>query len=405
MKKGLRNLLLVSAGILILAGYALWNHSRLPNPLPAPLESKDGNPVSAYRWPAEFERQQGVWLQWPSEVYEEKGESVKPAMINIIKALDPHVTVNIAARSNDEIDQIKGLLQDGGYAGTNARFYVFDHLSIWARDVGPVHVRDGQGNLNVVDFGFNNYSRDGSQAYIDTENQVHRLIAQYFGYPLVKTNLISEGGAIESNGRGTMISTEAVALKRNPGMTRQQIEDEYKRVLGVSKVIWLKNGLAEDDAITTGHINEYCRFSDANTILLAQVLPEDRYVNQYSQESYTRMETNYSLLQSSTDQDGNPFKIVRIPIPPTLYDEKDSSGAPPVRSYLNFLITNGAVITPTYWKPGRSDELKAAEEKVMEAFRAAFPGREIIGIDAESINSWGGGIHCCTQPVPADAPR
>ena len=268
--------------------------------------------------------------------------------------------------------------------------------------MGPIFVKDRQNRLKVVDFGFNNYSRDGDPHYIDVEGQVDRLTAQKLGLPVINTKLVSEGGAIETNGRGTMMVTEAVALKRNPGMTKKQIEDEYKRVLGVKKVIWLKKGLAEDDRITSGHINEMARFANPNTILLAQVLPGDKNTNSTSQESYRRLEENYRILLHSTDQDGKPFRIIRIPMPPTLYGDVTDTGEIPVRSYLNYAVTNGAVLLQTYWKPGRSDTLRTTENRVKDIFRRVFPGRDIISINAENVNLWGGGIHCITQHMPAD---
>lgn len=341
-------------------------------------------------------------MQWPSEVYNEGSRPVNAAMVNIIKAFDPYIRVNIAARSDDEIARIRDLLKSSGYTGSSAHFYVISHLSIWARDVGPVFVRDNQNKLNVVDFQFNNYSRDGSQDYINTENSINNQIAKLYGFPLISTSLVSEGGAIESNGKGTLMLVEAVALKRNPGMTRQQIENEYKRVLGVTKVIWLKKGLAEDDNITTGHINEFARFANANTVLLGQIMPGDIKTNYFSQESNRRLEENYNILKNSTDQDGKPFRIIRIPMPPTLYNVTDSSGTLPVRSYLNYAVTNGAVLMQTYWRTGRSDALKATENGVKEILGGVFPGRKVIGIDAENINLWGGGIHCITQHMPAE---
>ena len=366
------------------------------------LEYYGGSGPTTYTYPGEFEKQQAIWMEWPTEVYDsDSSRRVTPVMVNIIKALAPYIRVNVMARSIDEILHIKDLLKANGYTGTNVHCYVINHLSIWARDVGPIFVKDAQNRLSVVDFGFNNYSRDGSQNYINTEAQVDRLTAQYLKLPIINTSLISEGGAIESNGRGTLMLTEAVALKRNPGLTKQQIENEYKRVLGLRKLIWLKKGLADDEPITSGHINEYARFADANTILLGQVLPSERYANWATQESYLRLEENYRILLNSTDQDGKPFRIVRIPMPPTVYGVADSAGRIPVRSYLNYIVTNGAVLIPTYWRSGRSDTLKNTEAQVKSTFQRVFPGRNIIGIDAESINLWGGGIHCITQHMPA----
>ncbi len=353
-------------------------------------------------FPGEFEKQQAIWMQWPTEVYNAGSRPVNPVMISIIKAFAPYIRVNLISQSAEEISQIKNLLQTSGYSGNNVSYYIVNHMSIWARDVGPIFVKDDQNKLRVVNFGFNNYSRDGNQNYINVEGQVDKHTAELLGLPVINTNLITEGGAIESNGKGTLMSTESVTLKRNPGMTKQQIENEYKRVLGVKKVIWLKKGLAEDDSITSGHINEIARFADPNTVLLAQVLPGDRYASSASNDSYLRMEENYRILQNSTDQDGKPLRIIRIPMPPTLYSEADKTGGEvPVRSYLNYAVTNGAVLMQTYWKPGRSDTLKTTEDQVKGTFRSVFPGRDIIGIDAENVNQWGGGIHCITQHMPA----
>lgn len=354
-----------------------------------------------YRFPGEFDKQQAIWMQWPSEIYNSGSRPVNPVMVSIIKAFAPYIRVNLMARSTDEIVQIRKLLQSSGYSGTNVHYYVIPHGSIWTRDVGPIFVKDNLNKFSVVDFGFNNYGRGGDSYYIKSEGEVDKLTAQKLGFPVIRTSLISEGGSVESNGRGTIMLTESVALNRNPGMTGQQIENEYKRVLGIKKVVWLKKGLAEDDAITTGHINEIARFAGPNTILLAHVRPEDRYANPASQESYLRMEENYRILLKATDQDGKPFRIVRIPMPPTVYGQKDSAGKIPVRSYLNFAITNGAVIAQKYWIPGRSNTLKTTEDQVMGTLQNAFPGRKIIGINAENVNLWGGGIHCITQHMPA----
>lgn len=358
--------------------------------------------AGTYRFPAEFEKQQAIWLQWPTENYNQGSRPVNPVMANVIKAFDPYIRVNVMVRSTGEMDRVKKILKDSGYTGTNAVFYVINHLSIWTRDVGPIFIKDPQNKLNVVDFGFNNYSRYANQDYIDIESRVDRLTAQELNIPIIRSSLISEGGAIESNGRGTLMLTESVVLKRNPDLTKDQIENEYKRVLGVNKIIWLKKGLAEDDRITSGHINEIARFADPNTILLAKVLPGDRYVSDASNESYLRLEENYDILSNSTDQDEKPFNIKRIPMPPTIYERPIDTGEIPMLSYLNYAVTNGAVLIPTYWKPGYSDTLKDTEDSVKDIFRGAFPGREVIGIDALNVNLWGGGLHCITQHMPAE---
>ncbi len=356
-------------------------------------------PAAAYTFPAEFDQQQAIWLQWPPEIYN-TDRPVYPVTLAIMKALEPYIQVNLMVRSQEEMNQVKDLLKSNGSTGNNVHYYVVNHMSIWTRDVGPIFVKDPQNKLQVVDFDFNNYSRGGDPTYLATESQVDRLAAEQLNLPVIKANLISEGGAIESNGRGTMLVTESVALSRNPKMSKEEIEKEYQRVLGVKKIIWLKKGLAEDDHITTGHINEIARFANPHTILLAQILPADRYTNTITQESYRRMEENYQILRNATDQDGKPFRIIRIPMPPTLYGQVDETGKIPLLSYLNYAVTNGAVLMQTYWQPGRSDTLKTTEGQVKDTLQKVFPGRHIIGINAENVNRWGGGIHCITQHMP-----
>ncbi|MDF9408425.1 agmatine deiminase family protein [Pelotomaculum isophthalicicum JI] len=398
MKKEYSIIILVFACMLIILSIRAFTGNKAYQ---KPAIDNGSDPIT-YVSPGEFEKQQAIWLLWPEGMYSTASKSIYPVYIDIIKALEPHVRVNLISQSKEEAAQIEDLLNANGYSGNNINFYIIDHLSIWARDVGPVFVKDSQNRLNVVNFGFDNYGRGASQDYIDVESQIDKKAAQMLNLPVISTNLVSEGGGVESNGRGIIMLTESVALNRNPEMTKSQIENEYKRVLGAKKVIWLKQGLAEDDLITVGHINEIARFASPDTILLAQVLPEDKDTNLDSQKSYLRLEENYNILLNSTDQDGKPFHIIRIPMPPTLYGEIDETGKIPVRSYLNYAVTNGVVLMQTYWVPGRSDKLKTTEDQVKGIFQSVFPVRTIIGINDESVNFWGGGIHCITQHMPAN---
>lgn len=364
------------------------------------LTSNAQNGLAFKVLPGEFEKQQAIWVMWPSEIYNLDEFPVNPVMVNIIKKLTPHVTVNIMATSGYEVSQIGTLLAKYGCSNSNIHYYIVKHQSIWARDVGPIFVKDNRNQLSVVNFRFNNYGRYGNNFYITTEGQIDVQIAKLLKLPIINSKLISEGGSIESNGRGTILLTESVTLKHNAGLTKKHIEDEYNRVLGVRKIIWLKNGLAEDK-VTGGHVDEFVRFADANTILLAQVLPLDRNSNSFAKSSYLNLEENHKILVNASDQDGKPFRIIRVPMPPTLYQEVNETNKIPVRSYLNYVVTNGAVLVQTYWKPGRPNILKITEEKAIYIFKSVFPGRDVIGINAENINLWGGGIHCVTQNMPA----
>lgn len=364
------------------------------------LISYAGEDIAVARIPAEFEKQQAIWMMWPSEIYRIDASSLEPVMLDLLRKLKPYVKLNIIVQNNMQAREIKGKLASQNCSDDSIEFFTVGHYSIWARDVGPLFVKDKNQQICIADFRFNNYGDSGDYDYISSEDQVDHKIAKKLKMPVIESSLVSEGGSIESNGQGTLLITEAVALSRNPGISKNEIEKEYKRVLGAEKIIWLKNGLAED-RVTGGHVDEYVRFADTRTILLAEVLLADKEISELASKSSGYLEENYKLLLHCADQNGQPFRIIRIPMPPTMYENAGIDDEIPARSYLNYVVTNGAVIVQTYWKPGRPQILKDTEDEVLKTFRAVFPGREIIGIDAEPINAWGGGIHCVTQHMPA----
>jgi agmatine deiminase len=267
--------------------------------------------------------------------------------------------------------------------------------------------------------------------------RVDSLMAIAENAVIVKTDVVHEGGNMEVNGKGTLIVCESAVKHRNPGLTKAYMEDEFKRVLGVSKVIWLKQGLADDPngffrRITGNyvgggvqHSDEFVRFSNANTILLAWVDESEKDLNPINKMNYESLNESYQILKNATDQDGKPFTIVKVPLPDlitrkivasadyasaSLYDipvnrfylsEAPSVGDTllrvPASSYLNYLVTNGVVLISTYIAEGSSKE---KEDRVRTIFEEQFPGRKIVFINAMSQNWDGGGIHCSTQQQP-----
>ena len=275
------------------------------------------------------------------------------------------------------------------------------------------------------------------------EEAVDRHVAELLGLEVEKSTLISEGGSREFNGKGVMIAVEAVELQRNPGWTLEAMDEEFRRTLGVSKVIWLAEGMAEDEltfrgrlpggvytVITTGgHVDEFARFADAETILLAEITEEERRTDPIAAISHERLEESFRRLSAATDQDGNPFRIVRVPAPDSLFDsmragdgvfdyiqpleyEDGSSIAPDdeikvvaAASYLNFQVTNGLVLAQKYWKPGMPESLREKDERALAILGEVFPGREVLPLDAMAVNLGGGGIHCILQQEPRRAVR
>jgi agmatine deiminase len=289
-------------------------------------------------------------------------------------------------------------------------------------------------------WGYEDPNSEGSKA----EERVDRDIAKAMNLDVISTEIISEGGNREFNGKGVMLTVKSVETQRNPEKTLEELEAQYKRVLGVTKIIWLERGLYEDDltfegplpgptgkkeaytVITTGgHIDEFCRFVSPDTILLAEVTAEEAAHDPIASENRKRLEENYDILKHATDQDGNTFKIIRMHLPYVIYDylqpgdgvydyiseleyqngHKFPKGEKVMviaaSSYHNFLVTNGVVLAQKYWKPGMPGIIKKRDQESMAILQNVFPDRKIVPLDPMAVNIGGGGIHCITQQEPA----
>ena len=394
-----------------------------------------------FTMPGEFEPIESVWLAYPT--YENrKGFPSTEIQAQMIQALAPHVYIDLLVQDEKDQKIARKWIATLNIPNGRVRYHLIPHTDIWIRDMGPIFLYNRKGDLKIADFGFSEWSYSkptDPTAMID--ERVDRLIAHELDLPIVRANIISEGGNREFNGKGTLLVTEAVEMQRNPGMTKQEIERELKRVFNVSNVIWLKQGLADDDLTykgmlpgnvlpvmtTGGHIDEYARFVNTNTILLAQVSEEERNSNAVDAISYQRMEENYKILKSAVDQDGKPFDILRVPIAKSIhvtltdqdkvyqflqnmrYDDgtviKKGEQITIViaASYLNFLVANEVVLVPKYWQEGRDEEYRKKDDAVQKIFEHVFPNRKVVRINPENVNAGGGGIHCISQQMPKRA--
>lgn len=402
--------------------------------------------------PAEWEPQEAVWLGWEAD----STTGFYPVVAEMIKALIPTVTVKIACDSDSLLQLAKSYLQQHEIDTSRIRFYVMPGDRYWIRDHGAAFLVNKKGELAVADFGWNLYgypvflkekyngNQDSIRKYLTMElpgmvqtSQVDSLMALSEGATILKTDVVHEGGNLEVNGRGTLIVCESAVKHRNPDLSKEYIEKEFKRVLGVTKVIWLKEGLADDPngfyrRITGNyvgggvqHSDEFVRFSNPRTILLAWVEEAEKDLNPINKMNYERLRESYEILSKATDQDGKPFTIVKVPLPDlnakkitatanfsasSPYDLPASlfylSEAPavsdsllrvPASSYLNYLVTNGLVLVSSYIAEGSSRE---KEERVRKIFEEQFPGRKIVFLNAMPQNWGGGGIHCSTQQQP-----
>ena len=394
--------------------------------------------AESFVFPAEFEPHRALWMAWPT--YENKrGLPTEPLLIEIIRATEGRVAIELLAQDDAEADRLRERFRQEEVPDGHVTIHAVPHGDIWMRDMGPIFLRGDRGGLRVIDFGFNMWgyeSPDSPNSRL--EEAVDRHVADLLGLEVVKSALISEGGSREFNGKGVMLAVEAVELQRNPGWTLETMEEEFRRTLGVSKVIWLAEGMAEDEltfrgrlpggvytVITTGgHVDEFARFADPATILLAEITEEERRTDPIAAISHERLEESFRRLSAATDQDGNPFRIVRVPAPDSLFDtmragdgvfdyiqpleyEDGSSIAPDdeikvvaAASYLNFQVTNGLVLAQKYWKPGMPASLREKDERALAILREVFPGREVLPLDAMAVNLGGGGIHCILQQEP-----
>ncbi|MFW5488911.1 MAG: agmatine deiminase family protein [Desulfovibrio sp.] len=415
-----------------------WNLASASDVQSKTANEQTAQTTDAFSMPGEFEPIESVWLAYPC--YDNlAGRPISEVQGAMIKTLAPSIYIDLLVQDAADRAKAEKWVASLGIPEGKVRYHTIPHTDVWVRDMGPIFLSNRKGKLRIADFGFSEWSySDPTDPDAMEDERVDRLVARDLGLPIVRSSLISEGGDRESNGHGTLLTTEAVELNRNPGMTKEQITDELKRVFNVQNVIWLKQGLADDDLTyygplpngklpvmtTGGHIDEYARFADPHTILLAEVSEEERDSSPVDAITYERMETNYDILSHAVDQDGQPFTLLRVPIAEPIevtVTEKDpiyqklaeieytngytfKKGEPVTivlaASYMNFLIANDVVLVPAYWKEGRSESMKEKDARVQQIFEKAFPGRTIVRINPENVNAGGGGMHCISQQMP-----
>lgn len=396
-----------------------------------------------FRFPAEFEPHVAIWIAWPVFEYK-RGLSAIPMYIEIIRALTPHVKVKIQVNDAASRINVERLLISASIDMNQVTLHDVPHDDIWLRDPGPIFVSDGFGRKKIVLMDFDCYGYEAADSpHSMLAKRANELIATEMQLDTISSELIGEGGAREFNGKGSMIAVKSVECQRNPTWSIEEMENEFHRLFQVNNIIWLEEGIAEDDSTWTGplegpdgnhdiwtpnttaggHVDEVARFSSPSTVLLAEVTEEEALKDPIARENRRRLERNFQILHAAKDQDGNPFRIVRIPHTDHLYanmtrgdggydalDVKYEFGCPfpmtdeikviAVTSYLNFLVTNGIVILPRYWQPGLPVTTRHKDQTVLEIFKAEFPDREIVQIACIPINFGGGGIHCMTQQEP-----
>lgn len=338
-----------------------------------------------YIMPAEWSEHSATLLHWPSnrETWpDERLERVESVYLNIIKTLSKFEKILLLVETSGVQERIELLFSSKEISKTNIDIKVYPINDIWARDCGPIFVKKNK-EFVITDWEYNAWGE--KYPPWDSDNKIPEFLAEMVGISAVKTNMVLEGGSIDVNGIGDLLTTESVLLNpnRNPEMNKVEIEQNLREHLGGENIIWLKSGLAGDD--TDGHIDDLTRFINKDTVLT--VICEDK-----NDVNYAVLQENLEILKVVKLNSGSPLNIEILPLPRTKIKGTTVDGSEYVpASYANFYVANGCVLVPLY--DARYDE------QAMNLFRKYFPNREIIGIECSDL-VWGqGSIHCITQQL------
>lgn len=335
-----------------------------------------------YRMPAEWEPHQATWLSWPHNRKTWPGgiEQVWPPYAQLIAALARHETVHVNVNDSEMEREAKRFLDQAGATGEIV-FHHFPTNDAWCRDHGAIFVvrSDSEQPLAATNW---NYNAWGAKYPSELDADISRQMAEFLDVPRFRPGIILEGGSIDINGEGLLLTTESCLLNpnRNPGLNRTEIEQRLHDYLAIDQVYWLGAGIVGDD--TDGHVDDITRFVSSRTIVTA-------VESDSSDENYHALKENRYRLQSMRAPDGKPFEIVELPMPPALVRNGQRLPA----SYANFYIANGIILLPVFGA--------ASDEIAKSILQDLFSDREIVGIDCTDI-VWGlGAFHCLTQQVPA----
>lgn len=337
-----------------------------------------------FRMPAEWEPHASTWFSWPHNKDTWPLDGKYQAMIKqycqLIGTLAQYELVNINVGDQNLESEAKQHLLDNGYKDfTNIKFHHFKTNDAWCRDHGPIFIKNDKGEKAITNWIYNSWG--GKYPPFDDDNKIPEQIAQLKGFPIYSTGIVMEGGSLEVNGKGTLLTTKACLLNknRNPHLNQAEIETYLKTFLGVTNILWLEDGIVGDD--TDGHIDDLSRFVNANTIV---TILEDNVED----ENYHILKENLEKLYTLKDQDGNPFEIVILPMPEAVVVDGERLPA----SYANFLIANKCVLVPIFGDKN--------DHKAIEILQSCFEDRKVIGINCRDI-VWGlGTIHCLSQQEP-----
>jgi len=336
-----------------------------------------------YTMPAEWEPHEATWISWPhpdGASFPSAYDRVVPVFVDMVKALIESEIVRINVRDTAQETKVRTLLGDS--PPERIEYFQVPTNEPWCRDHGPIFLKRKENpRIAAVNFGFNAWGYKLSP--FEDDDAAATLMAKKIGIPVFDFGeFILEGGSIEVNGQGTVLTTESCLLNpnRNPDLSREQIEANLRNALGVTQILWLGDGIEGDD--TDGHIDDITRFVSPNTVVT--VVEEDE-----DDPNYEPLELNLQRLRTMQLSNGTPLRVLKLPMPSRIVRD----GQPLPASYANFYVGNTVVLLPAY-----HDTNDAWAASVL---KEAFPHRRIVPIDCREL-IWGlGAFHCLTQQQPA----
>jgi agmatine deiminase len=341
-----------------------------------------------YRMPAEWEPHRATWLGWPHELSDWPGKfaPIPWAFAEMVRHLSRVERVFLLVESKAAEARVRGILKKSGANLDAVDFFVVPTDRGWMRDSGPICVKNDIGEVAYNHFVFNGWAkypnhRKDAKAVANANKRLKRKL---FLPARDGRRVVLEGGSIDVNGRGALLTTEeclqSKVQERNPEFTKQDYEEVFRDYLGVTKVLWLGNGITGDD--THGHVDDLTRFVNPSTVVT--IVEANR-----NDANYAALQDNLSRLKTMKDQDGNPLEVQTLPMPSPVYFDGQRLPA----SYANFYIANKLVIVPTF--------TDANDRVALNTLANLFPDREVVGIPCRDLVLGLGTLHCMTQQEPA----